>query len=65
MKVSFEKQFYIISKFIFIYRYYSNNTTHSNGKSEQDFDRRVRSHFQRKNLCGWSWSGIREVRATG
>ena len=41
MKVSFEKQFYIIAKFVFIYRYYSNNTTHSNGKSEQDFDRRV------------------------
>ncbi len=41
MKMSFEKQFYIISKFVFIYHYYSNNTTHSNGKSEQGFDRRV------------------------
>lgn len=41
MKVSFEKQFYIISKFVFIYHYYSNNTTHNNGKREQDFDRRV------------------------
>lgn len=36
MKISFEKQFYIISKFIFIYHYFQ-IIPHSNGKQRAEF----------------------------